>query len=144
LLVGTATPNVQEGPNLPLVRIEVLRERTPADKKELFRAVHEALVDALRIPDEDRTQRLIEHDPEDFELPPDKSERFTLVEITMFPGRTLTAKRRLYKAIVAKLGMLGIPGNDVFIVLHEPPMENWGIRGGTPASEIDLGFQVDV
>jgi hypothetical protein len=23
-------------------------------------------------------------------------------------------------------------------------VENWGIRGGVPASEVDLGFEVDV
>lgn len=38
----------------------------------------------------------------------------------------------------------GIEGNDIMIVLHEVPLENWGIRGGKPASEVDLGFKVDV
>jgi len=42
------------------------------------------------------------------------------------------------------LGALGIPPGDVFIVLQEPPMENWGIRGGRMASEVDLGFEVQV
>jgi len=32
----------------------------------------------------------------------------------------------------------------VFIVLNEQPRENWGIRGGIPASEIGLGFKVDI
>lgn len=26
----------------------------------------------------------------------------------------------------------------------EPPAESWGITGGVPASEADLGFKVDV
>jgi hypothetical protein len=30
------------------------------------------------------------------------------------------------------------------IVLLEPPLENWGIRGGRPASEVDLGFKIDI
>jgi hypothetical protein len=30
------------------------------------------------------------------------------------------------------------------IILLEPPMDNWGIRGGKPASEVDLGFKIDV
>jgi hypothetical protein len=29
-------------------------------------------------------------------------------------------------------------------VLNEVPLENWGIRGGQPASEVDLGFKVNV
>jgi len=61
-----------------------------------------------------------------------------------FPGRSLDAKRNLYKAIVTRLGELGIPADDITIVLVEPAMENWGIRGGHPASDVDLGFRVDV
>jgi hypothetical protein len=41
-------------------------------------------------------------------------------------------------------GALNVPANDVLIVLHEPPMENWGVDGGTPASEVDVGFKVDI
>ena|SRR5829696_10526089 len=52
----------------------------------------------------------------------------------MFAGRSTDAKRRLYRAVVTNLGRLGIPPTDVVIVLREEPPENWGIRGGTPAS----------
>ncbi len=62
----------------------------------------------------------------------------------MFPGRSTNAKRHLYQALVRNLAPLGIAPSDVFIVLHEPAMENWGVRGGFPASEVDLGFKVDV
>jgi phenylpyruvate tautomerase PptA (4-oxalocrotonate tautomerase family) len=99
-------------------------------------------VETLRIPDEDRTQILTEHPAEAFEIPPGKGDRFTLVEITMFAGRSLDARRRLYRAVVTNLGRLGISPSDVLIVLHEVPLENWGIRGGTPASDVDLGFEV--
>jgi phenylpyruvate tautomerase PptA (4-oxalocrotonate tautomerase family) len=129
---------------MPVVRIEILEGRTPSEKRAILDAVHDALTEALKIPSDDRLQRLTEHEAEDFDIPPDKSEKFTLVDITMFPGRSTSAKRSLYEAIVRNLGRLGIPGNDVFVVLHEPPMEDWGVRGGRPASEVDLGFQVDV
>lgn len=86
--------------------------------------------EALRVPDWDRTQRLVEYAPEDFDIPPGKTERYTLIEITMFPGRSLDAKRRLYQALVRNLGALGTAPGDTFIVLHEPPMEDWGVRGG--------------
>ena len=67
-----------------------------------------------------------------------------LIEITAFPGRSAEAKRRLYEAIVRNLAAEGVPAQDVLVVLTEPPMENWGMRGGKPASEVDLGFRVDV
>ena len=68
-----------------------------------------------------------------------------IIEITMFKGRSLEAKKRLYKNIVKNLtGALNIDGNDIIIVLHEPPLENWGIRGGKLPSETILGYKIDV
>lgn len=54
------------------------------------------------------------------------------------------SKRELYQAIVRRFEALGILPADVFIVLNEQPLENWGMRGGIPASELELGFKVDV
>jgi phenylpyruvate tautomerase PptA (4-oxalocrotonate tautomerase family) len=129
---------------MPLIRVEIREGWSPAEKAGLLDAIHAAAAEALRIPDEDRTQILTEHPADAFEIPPGKGDRFTLVEVTMFAGRSPDAKRRLYRAVVTNLGRLGIPPSDVLIVLHEVPLENWGIRGGTPASDVDLGFEVGV
>jgi phenylpyruvate tautomerase PptA (4-oxalocrotonate tautomerase family) len=110
----------------------------------LLQAVHDALVEAFEIPDDDRTQRIVEYDPINFEVPPGKSDRYTLIEIAAFPGRSRTAKAALYEAIVQRLGDLGVDATDVSIVVHEPSLENWGIRGGRPADEVDLGYRLDV
>ena len=109
-------------------------------------AVRAALSEALRTPDEDPAVRLLDYPPEQFSLPyPDRhSDLYTLVEVTMFAGRSMDAKRRLYDAIVRRLAGLNVPSGDVLIVLHEPPMENWGVNGGIPASEVDVGFKVDI
>jgi phenylpyruvate tautomerase PptA (4-oxalocrotonate tautomerase family) len=128
---------------MPLSRIEIYKGRPASERKRLLQAVHTALVEAFGIPEDDRTLRLVEHDPENFETPPGRSENYTLVEITAFPGRSTNAKRSLYKAIVRNLGEAGIPAEDILVVLHEPSMENWGIRGGRSADEVDLGFRVD-
>jgi phenylpyruvate tautomerase PptA (4-oxalocrotonate tautomerase family) len=130
--------------DMPLVRIEILKGRTASERKRLLAAVHDALVEAFSIPEDDRTQRIVEHDAEDFEIPPGATDRYTLVEITAFPGRSVPTKRRLYQAVVRRLEALGVPSSDILVVVHEPPMENWGIRGGKPASEVDPGFRVDV
>jgi phenylpyruvate tautomerase PptA (4-oxalocrotonate tautomerase family) len=129
---------------MPLIRIEIREGWSRAEKSRLLDAIHAAAVEALEIPDEDRTQILTEHPADAFEFPPGRGERFTLVEVTMFAGRSLDAKRRLYRAVVRHLGRLGIPPSDVLIVLNEVPLENWGIRGGTPASDVDLGFEVGI
>jgi len=40
-----------------------------------------------------------------------------------------------------ELEELGTPRDDVLVVIHEPPMQNWGIRGGRPAEEVELGYR---
>jgi phenylpyruvate tautomerase PptA (4-oxalocrotonate tautomerase family) len=129
---------------MPLVRIEILEGRSVEERRQLFEAIHRALVEAFEIPDDDRTQRIVEYDPVNFEIPPGKSERYTLIEVTAFPGRSRTAKAALYEAIVRRLGDLGVDAADVSIVVNEPPMENWGVRGGRPADEVNLGYRLDV
>lgn len=129
---------------MPLVKIETRRPWSTSQKKEIMEAIHSSMREALKIPENDRNIRFNEYHPEDFQVPPDKTENYTFVEITMFAGRSFQAKKALYQGIVTNLGKLGILAGDVFIVLHEVPLENWGIRGGIPASEVDLGFKVGV
>lgn len=78
---------------MPHVRIEVVKGRPLAERRRLFQAVHDGLMEAFQIPDDDRTQRIVEHDAENFEIPPGSSDRYTLIEITAFPGRSAEAKR---------------------------------------------------
>jgi phenylpyruvate tautomerase PptA (4-oxalocrotonate tautomerase family) len=114
------------------------------DPLAVIDAIQAALREALKIPEGDRTLRLIEHPASHFAVPPGRGEKFTLVEVTMFSGRSMGAKRSLYQAIVRNLATLGVPELDIKITLIETPPENWGLRGGMPASEIELGFRIDV
>ena len=129
---------------MPNTRIEVKRGWIGEQRAAVIEAVHAAMVETIRIPEHDRALRLIEHDPADFSAPTDKSDKYTLIEITLFAGRSPEAKRRLYRALVRNLSALGIPPMDIKTVLIEVPMEDWGIRGGKAASEVDLGFEVKV
>lgn len=129
---------------MPFAKIEVRRPRPPDEVQALMEAVYQAQREALQVPEGDRQIRYVEHKPEHFAVPPGKTENYTFVEILLFPGRSLEAKRRLYRGIVSRFEALGIAPGDVFIVLLEPPLDDWGIRGGVPASEVDLGFRLDV
>lgn len=129
---------------MPIVRIEVIKHWAVEKQQYLMESLHAALVEAFKIPEHDKLIRYIEHRPDHFVIPPGATENYTLVEISMFPGRSLEAKRNLYKGIVGRFGAVGIDPNDIRIVLYEVPMDNWGIRGGIPASEVDLGFKVIV
>lgn len=130
---------------MPIVNVSMAKGRSASVKKKMLDIIHDALVASIKIPDRDRNQRITEYDKALFEKPPERSKDFTIIEITLFTGRSMDAKRELYRAITEGLNKdLGIDGNDIMIVLHEVPMENWGIRGGKPANEVDLGFNVKV
>ncbi|SDO72135.1 Tautomerase enzyme [Rhodoferax sp. OV413] len=120
---------------MPLAKIEVRRSRPASEVTALMEAVYLAMREALKVPEDDRQIRYIEHRPEHFWVAPGKSENYTLVEVLMFPGRSMDAKRTLYQGITQRFGALGIAPIDVMVVLTEPPKESWGLLG-LPASEI--------
>ncbi len=130
---------------MPIVKISVYEGMSREYKKALLDGIHAALVAAFRIPENDRTQVLYELPEENFERHGRPSKHFTLVEIVAFQGRSFEAKKKLYTAIVENLARNpGIDENDVLIVLTEPPLENWGIKGGRPANEAGLSFDIHV
>lgn len=131
---------------MPTVLIEVRRRYTQAEEVAIIDAVHGALVAAFQIPAKDKNVRLIAHEPHRFAVSQELSqpEYRTLVSIDCFTGRSVDAKRALYAEVVERLAALGIPRDHVMITLHEVDRENWGIRGGQAASDVDLGFNVRV
>jgi hypothetical protein len=129
---------------MPDILVEVKDGWIGNRKKELLLAIHSALIDSIKTDPEDKVIRLIEHSSENFIVPAPAGEKFTRIEITMFIGRSIDAKRTLYKAMVRTLLPFGIPANDIKIVLIEVPLENVGIRGGQAASDVQLSYAVKV
>jgi len=129
---------------MPLVKVSLLKGKSKEEKEALLDAIHDALIEAFKIPENDRNQRIFEFEPENFEIPEGKTSNYTLIEMDVFPGRSIEAKGNLYQAIVQNLQKHNIQASDVLIVLNEPQLDNWGVRGGVPASTIDLGFKIDV
>lgn len=131
---------------MPSVLIEVRRAYSAEQELAIIDAVHGALRSAFQLLPHDRTVRLLAHEPHRFACPPNRAhpERFTHISIDAFAGRSLEAKRALYRGIVEALQPLGIPRDHVKILLRELPRENWGIRGGQAGCDVDLGFKIDV
>jgi phenylpyruvate tautomerase PptA (4-oxalocrotonate tautomerase family) len=127
---------------MPTVKIELKKGRDKQTLLKIRDLVLDSVVESLKLPADDRNIRLIEYEPEFFQMKPPYE---MLIEITMFSGRTKETKKRLYQTIVEKLDSNGLMNkNKVFIILNEQPAENWGIHGGIPADEIDLGFKVNI
>lgn len=128
---------------MPAVRIDTSHPRSSDEIASVIDAVYLAQREALKVPEGDRNIIYTEHLPERFAPPPGRSAQYVRIEISLFPGRSIDAKRALYASITSRLGALGIAPADVFIIVHEPVLENWGIAGRA-ASDIDLGFDLNV
>lgn len=107
--------------------------------------VHGALRDCFNITPDNRVVRLTVREPQHFQCPPHcaQPEYFTYITIDCFPGRTLKAKRCLYRTAVANLERCGIPANHIKIMIREIATENWGIDGGQAACDIKLDSNVN-
>ncbi|HEX4044070.1 MAG TPA: tautomerase family protein [Gammaproteobacteria bacterium] len=131
---------------MPSVLIEVRKSYQTEQEIALIDAVHSALQKSFKILPGDKNVRLLVHEPPRFACPLEKKypDLYTHISIDCFTGRSLDAKRNLYRTIVENLEILGIPKDHVKILLREITQENWGIRGGQAACDVDLGFTVNV
>ncbi len=128
---------------MPSTSIATRKGWLGARRGEFIEAVQRALVRGILIPEEDRSVRLTEFDAEAMIVSRGCGPHYSIIEITLFTGRSIEAKRRLYAAMVEELAPFGLAPTDIKVILIEVPRENWGLRG-KPASEIELGFKVDV
>ena len=99
---------------------------------------------ALEYPPEKRFQRFIALDAEDFIYPENRGADYTIIEISMFEGRSDAAKRALIAELFARVeARTGISPHSVEITITETPKVNWGIRGQN-AEDLALGYRVEV
>lgn len=129
---------------MPIVRIEDPVNRPLGIRREAIETTYQCLKRTFGVSNEELQARYIHYSEEDFRAPGDKPE-YLQVNITVFKGRTLETKRRLYKELSNALAeLLAIAPSSVLILLDEHDAVNWGMQGGIPASEIDFGYSVNV
>lgn len=129
---------------MPVTLVSILEGRSAAEKRTLMEAVQNAIAATLKLPPQDRNLRLSVHGKGEWLLPEGKSDKYVLVEIMLFAGRTPETKSALFAAIVEALEAQGVARDDVFLILSEQPRENVGIRGGIRADLVELGYTVTV
>jgi phenylpyruvate tautomerase PptA (4-oxalocrotonate tautomerase family) len=88
---------------MPNVTIEVRKRYTKEQEEAIIDAIHSALMEGIKTPEWDRTIRLLVHEPHRFATPPQKDERYTLIDVDLFTGRSLNAKKAFYRAVVNNL-----------------------------------------
>jgi phenylpyruvate tautomerase PptA (4-oxalocrotonate tautomerase family) len=126
------------------IKIYGLRSNLEKHRAELSESIHKSVMEALNYPPEKRFHRFIVLEQEDFVFPSDRSQQYTIIEISMFEGRSIEAKKSLVLALFKNIeSACGIKANDIEITILETPKENWGIRG-KPGDELTLSYKVNV
>ncbi|WP_243065026.1 tautomerase family protein [Humibacter sp. RRB41] len=120
------------------------RDSLERRRAALSDAIHEAVMVALEYPPEKKFQRFISLDAADFIYPEDRGEDYTIIEISMFEGRSDAAKRTLIAELFARIeAKVGTSPHSVEVTITETPKLNWGIRGQN-AADLELGYKVTV
>jgi len=120
------------------------RESLNQRRGTLSEAIHGAIMCALEYPPEKKFQRFVALDEPDFIYPDDRGADYTIIEISMFEGRTEAAKRALISELFTRVGaQAGISPHSLEITITETPKVNWGIRGQN-AADLTLNYRVEV
>lgn len=126
------------------VKIFGLREHLDPIKQRLSNTIHSCVVEALQYPPDKRIHRFFPLERADFIFPADRSERYTIVEFSMFEGRSVEAKKQLIRLMFERLHReCSITPQDLEMTIFETPKHNWGFRG-LPGDEHTLNYKVKV
>jgi len=126
------------------IKIFGIREQLNPIKEQLSNVIHSVLMDVLGLPETKRFHRYFPMDAEDFQYPPDRSAAYTIVEISMFEGRSVETKKDLIQQLCKQINeKLMLSVHDLEITIFETPRAHWGIRGMT-GDELELNYNVEV
>ena len=130
---------------MPQAKIYGIREYLVPVRQEISDAVNESISDAFSFPADRRLQRFFPMDREDFIFPPhERSERFVIIEILTFEGRSPDTLKDLVRQIVRRINeATGIEPRDIDVIIQQQPRHAWGLMGEN-GDEAQLSYKVQV
>ncbi|WP_234357291.1 tautomerase family protein [Streptomyces sp. NBRC 110028] len=113
--------------------------------------LHKAMVDVLKIPQDDQFHVFHEVAPDNFHMQPvvfglRRGERVMLIQLS-FNSRTAEQKAELFQAIVTNLRLSAdVPEEDILMTIIETARENWWAAGRVvdPATGYDERMNDDL
>ena len=121
---------------MPLVRVALRKGKSPEYRRALSDSIHRAMVETIKIPEQDRFQIITEHDDSSLVYDPSylgisRSDGVVLIQITLSAGRTVEVRKALFARIAQLLRESpGVRPEDVFVNLVEVAKENWSFGNG--------------
>jgi len=130
---------------MPQAKIYGIREHLVPMREAISEAVNESISAAFSFPRERRLQRFFPMDRADFIYPPhERSERYTIIEIETFQGRSKDVLKSLVREIYQRVpAATGLKPSDIDVIISEQPKHAWGLMG-EPGDEIKLTYKVEI
>lgn len=114
---------------MPLVQLDLPRHLFQEKRDEISAEVHQAFIDALDIPPDDKFQIFRPRDMD--ELVFDESyggvdrRSLIVIQVLMVHRYPVALKRELYRALVTRLSKIGVRPEDIQIAITENGYEDW-------------------
>jgi len=121
---------------MPLVRISLQAGKSEQYRRAVADGVHQALVEAIDAPPQDRFQIVTQHTANDLIYDPtylgvERGDNIVVVQITLSAGRKPGQKRKLFQRMAEILAKNpGLRPQDLMINLVETAWENWSFGNG--------------
>jgi phenylpyruvate tautomerase PptA (4-oxalocrotonate tautomerase family) len=121
---------------MPLVRISLIRGKSPQYIRAIADGIQQALIDAYGVPADDRFQLVHQHEQDEMLYDPDylgihRTDDIVVINIIAGNWRDTAKKQALYRSIVDTLGRNpGLRPQDVVIVLSPNERDEWSFGNG--------------
>jgi Tautomerase enzyme len=120
---------------MPLLYVDMIEGRTPAEIRTLLDALHDAVVEAFAVPPRDRYQVVRTHPghevvAEDTGLGIERSDALVVVHVVS-RRRSPDAKRKFYELAAANLAArAGLDAADLIVSITENGDDDWSFGHG--------------
>jgi 4-oxalocrotonate tautomerase len=121
---------------MPLVRISLRKGKSEQYRRAIADGVHQALVEAIEAPAQDRFQVITEYSSNDLIYDPSylgiqRNDDVVFVQVTLSAGRKPPQKRKFYRRMAELLEKNpGLRPQNLVINLVEVAWENWSFGNG--------------
>jgi phenylpyruvate tautomerase PptA (4-oxalocrotonate tautomerase family) len=114
---------------MPLVQVDLPRALFEEKGTQIGDEVHQALIDALEVPADDRFQIFRPREAGELVFDPRYGgvdrRSLIVIQVLMVRRYTVELKRELYRRIVTRLAGIGIRPEDIQIAVTENYYEDW-------------------
>lgn len=120
---------------MPIVRVDIVGPKPAEYVKSVLAGVRSGVVEGLGVPDDRVTVRVIETPASHADLPACRTDRYTVVEVALYAGRSPELKAATIAAVRERLlAEPGIPECEVAMLFRDRSQDDLSAPAAEPAS----------